>query len=134
MDTLKSGERSRIMSLVRAKDTRPEKIVRSLVHSLGYRYLIHVRSLPGSPDLVFPSRRAVIFVSGCFWHRHTCPNGRRLPKTRTRWWREKLEANRRRDQAQHRKLRRRGWRVMVIWECQLRDLPRVARRVKRFLA
>lgn len=126
-------ERSRIMSLVRAKDTKPEMLVRRLVHRLGYRYRLHVRDLPGSPDLVFPSRQAVIFVSGCFWHRHDCPNGRRLPKTRTDWWREKLEGNLRRDQVQRRKLRRMGWRVMVIWECQLTDVNRLAKRLKRFL-
>ncbi len=100
---------------------------------MGYRYRLHVRDLPGSPDMAFPSRRAVVFVSGCFWHRHDCPNGRRLPKTRAEWWQAKLEGNRRRDQAQHRELRRQGWRVMVIWECQLKDIDRLAGRIKRFL-
>jgi len=134
MDTLSPDERSRIMSLVRSKDTKPEMVVRRLAHRLGYRYSLHRRDLPGSPDLVFPSRQAIIFVSGCYWHRHGCPNGRRLPKTRTRWWREKLESNRKRDQTTQRRLRRLGWRVMVIWECQLRNPARIERRLMRFLS
>jgi len=135
MDTLTPEDRSRIMSLVRSKDTKPEMIVRRLVHRLGYRYRLHVHDLPGSPDLVFPSRRSVIFVSGCFWHRHNCPNGHRLPKTRTRWWYEKLEGNRRRDKAQHKRLRRQGWRVMVVWECQIQPgkINILATRIRGFL-
>lgn len=136
MDNLTQKERSRIMSLVRAKNTKPEKIVRRVVHRLGFRYRLHVRDLPGSPDLVFPSRNAIIFVNGCFWHRHDCPNGRRLPKTRVSWWRKKLDANRLRDIAQHRKLRRLGWHVLTIWECQTRPkkLEILGTRVVRFLA
>jgi len=133
MDTLSPAERSRIMSMVRSKDTTPELVVRRLAHHMGYRFRLHRTDLPGRPDLVFPSRRAVIFVSGCFWHRHDCPNGRRLPKTRTRWWRGKLESNRKRDATVQRRLRRLGWRVMVVWECQLKDVDRVARRIARFL-
>jgi DNA mismatch endonuclease (patch repair protein) len=135
MDTLSPKERSRVMSLVRGKNTKPELAVRRLIHRLGYRYRLHRRDLPGSPDLVFSSRRAVIFVSGCYWHRHNCPNGRRLPKTRTSWWRGKLESNRCRDISQQRKLRRAGWRVMVVWECQIRveRLPALQNRIVRFL-
>jgi len=121
------------MSLGRSKNTNPEPMVRRLAHRMGYRFRLHRPDLPGRPDLVFPARGAVLFVHGCFWHRHDCPNGRRLPKTRTRWWREKLEANRKRDAAAQRQLRRLGWRVMVIWECQLPDIDRVARRIGRFL-
>ena len=133
MDTLRPKERSHIMALVRSKNTKPEMVVRRLVHRLGYRYRLHRRDLPGTPDMAFPSRHAVIFISGCFWHRHKCPNGRRLPKSRKKWWREKLERNRKRDQAQQRKLYRMGWRVMVVWECQLKKLDIVERRIKRFL-
>lgn len=133
MDTLTQDERSRVMALVRSKDTKPEQVVRRLVHHMGYRFRLHRRDLPGSPDLVFPSRRAVIFVSGCFWHRHDCPNGRRLPKSRRRWWRDKLEKNRKRDQAAQRRLYRKGWRVMVVWECQLTNIDRIQRRLEKFI-
>lgn len=119
------------MSLVRAKNTKPEMVVRRLVHSLGFRYRLHDRRMPGIPDLVFPSRRAVIFVHGCFWHRHA--NCGRMPKSRLDYWLPKLERNKERDQANIKALRREGWRVLVIWECQLsnRTLPR---RINSFLA
>lgn len=135
MDTLSAEERSHVMSLVRSKDTKPEMVVRRLLHRLGYRYRLHVRDLPGSPDLVFPSRKAVIFVSGCYWHRHNCVNGRRLPKTRSEWWENKLEANRKRDQTQQRQLRRHGWRVLIVWECQITpsQIDRLSARLQRFL-
>ncbi|MBI1368054.1 MAG: DNA mismatch endonuclease Vsr [Planctomycetes bacterium] len=133
MDVISPHERSRIMSLVRSKDTEPEQIVRRLAHRSGYRFGLHHRDLPGCPDLVFRACRAVVFVNGCFWHRHDCPNGCRLPKTRRKWWCDKLEKNRKRDQATRRRLYRIGWRVMVIWECQLKDIDRVRRRLERFL-
>ena len=133
MDTLTRLERSRVMSLVKGKNTRPELIVRRLVHRAGFRYRLHVRGLPGQPDLVFPSRRKVIFVSGCFWHRHNCPDGRRLPKSRGRFWRRKLTGNKERDDRNTRALRRGGWRVMVVWECRLRKLNVATRQIIRFL-
>src|SRR5438046_816449 len=105
------------MGAVKSKDTTPELIVRRLVHAMGYRYRLHVASLPGNPDLVFPRMRKVIFVSGCFWHRHGC--GRcRIPATRRGYWVKKLERNAERDERVQRALRRQGWRVLVIWECQ----------------
>lgn len=104
-----------------------------MVHAMGYRFRLHRRDLPGRPDLVFASRRAVIFVHGCFWHDHHCQRGRRVPKTHRAYWLRKRGRNRERDAAMRRQLRRRGWRVMVIWECQLRDPAKVARRVHRFL-
>lgn len=121
------------MSLVRCKDTRPEMLVRRLVHSLGYRYRLHVRDLPGAPDLVFPRFKAVLFVHGCFWHQHSCTNGNRMPKSRVAFWRAKLEGNKARDQRQRQRLRRLGWRVLVVWECQLRDLEKLAGRIATFL-
>lgn len=133
MDHLSIAERSRLMARVRSKDTQPELNVRRLVHGLGYRYALHRPDLPGKPDLVLPKHGAVIFISGCFWHRHHCPNGQRLPKTNEAWWREKLEGNRRRDATNQRKLRRMGWRVMVIWECQLKQPERIQQRIERFL-
>lgn len=120
------------MAAVKSNDTAPEMNVRRLVHRLGYRYRLHVRDLPGTPDLVFVSRRKVINVSGCFWHMHGC--GRcRIPNSRRGYWVAKLERNRRRDERVRRELRRLGWAVLTIWECQLRDRERVELRVAKFL-
>jgi DNA mismatch endonuclease (patch repair protein) len=112
--------RSRQMALVRAKDTAPEMIVRRLAHSLGKRYRLHRRDLPGTPDLVFPSLRKVVLVHGCFWHRHDDPMcwRSRLPKTRVDFWTDKLSGNAERDQRQLQELDALGWRVMVVWECE----------------
>ncbi|MEK6798532.1 MAG: DNA mismatch endonuclease Vsr [Planctomycetota bacterium] len=120
---------------IRGKDTSPEMFVRRLVHSLGYRFRLHRRDLPGTPDLVFPSRRKVIFVHGCFWHRHSCPRGRSTPATRRQFWNRKLDGNRRRDAASRRRLRTLRWRVLVLWECQLakKNLARTVARVQSFL-
>jgi len=133
MDTITPRERSRIMSLVKAKDTRPELFVRRLVHRLGFRYRLHVRSLRGCPDLVFVARRKIIFVSGCFWHRHACGKGQRLPKSRVNFWKNKLDANRDRDVRNLRALRRQGWKVLVVWECQTKSADRLAARLRLFL-
>ncbi len=123
------------MAAVRAKNTRPEIAVRGLIHRMGYRYRLHRKGLPGRPDLVFPGRRAVIFVHGCFWHRHpdpTCPLAR-MPKSRLDFWRPKLEANRERDSANVSRLAEQGWRTLVVWECQLREMAQVEETVRRFL-
>jgi DNA mismatch endonuclease (patch repair protein) len=133
MDSLSPAERSKRMSLVRSKDTRPEMIVRRLVHSLGYRYRLHQRCLPGAPDLVFASRRRVIFIHGCFWHQHSCANGNRMPKSRINFWRKKLEGNVARDRRVVRNLRRTGWRALTLWECQLKNLKRLTERIAAFL-
>jgi len=135
MDVVGKDQRSRLMSRIRGKDTTPEMIVRRLVHSLGYRYRLHVRQLPGCPDLVFASRRKAILVHGCFWHRHKCRKGRSMPGTRVRFWSEKLSRNQSRDRLVRSRLRRLGWRVLVVWECQLRPrkLPALAARLRRFL-
>lgn len=133
MDTLSRVARSKRMSLVRSKDTGPEMIVRGLVHSLGYRYRLHDRTLPGAPDLVFAARQSVIFIHGCFWHQHSCASGDRMPKSRLRFWRNKLEGNVARDRRVVAKLRRKEWRVLTVWECQLRDLERLTKRIVAFL-
>lgn len=133
MDTVSAKRRSEIMSLVRGKDTRPEIIVRRLVHNMGYRYRLHRRDLPGAPDLVFAGRRKVVFVHGCFWHRHArCPNTR-TPKSNVVFWRSKLAENRRRDLVNCRRLSSLGWRFCVIWECELRELEKVRRKLVAFL-
>ena len=119
MDTLTSAERSERMSRIRSKGMRPEMLVRKLVHRSGFRFRLHVRNLPGSPDLVFSGRKKVIFVHGCFWHRHSRCALARLPKTRLDFWVPKLQANKDRDRKNQAKLRRLGWGVLVIWECCL---------------
>jgi len=123
------------MSLIRGADSKPELILRRLVHRLGFRFRLHVRRLPGCPDLVFSSRKKVIFMHGCFWHRHgiRCPLTR-WPKSRLDFWREKLDDNRRRDLKIRRKLRGLGWKSLVVWECELcRDSSKLERKLQAFL-
>lgn len=134
VDIVDKDMRSRIMARVRGKNTRPEMIVRRLVFGSGYRYRLHNPQLPGKPDLVFPGRRKVIFVHGCFWHGHNCPRGSRLPKTNADYWRMKIERNRERDAANTAKLEAEGWGVLVIWECQLGKDEQTISRVRCFLA
>jgi len=133
MDTLSRAERSAIMSRVRAKDTRPELAVRRLVYGMGYRYRLHRRDLPGIPDLVLVAYRKVIFVHGCFWHRHPGCANNRTPKSRVNFWIRKLDGNRRRDLATLRRLKTLGWSALVVWECQLRDMKKLERRIRMFL-
>lgn len=133
MDTVTRQRRSEIMSRVRATGTRPEMAVRRLVHGLGYRYRLHSKQLPGRPDLVFAGRRMVVFVHGCFWHRHPGCRLARTPKSRVDFWRAKLDGNRERDLLTQRQLGELGWRSLVVWECELNDLDSVAEDVTRFL-
>jgi len=121
------------MSRIRAKDTKPELVVRRLIHSLGYRYRLHKRDLPGWPDVVFSSRHAVIFVHGCFWHRHNCDAGARSPKSRLTYWLPKLNGNKKRDKRNRSNLTRSGWRVLVIWECELANEKNLEAQVRKFL-
>jgi DNA mismatch endonuclease, patch repair protein len=133
MDTLSPVERSARMALVRQKDTKPELVVRRLIHRLGYRYRLHRRDLPGIPDLVFPGRGKIILVHGCFWHRHAgCPLAR-LPKSRLEFWLPKLTLNAERDARNVRTLQRLGWGVLTIWECQVSDTALLVDRIRRFL-
>ena len=133
MDSLSRDERSEIMRRVRSKDTRPELLVRKLVHTLGYRYRLHARDLPGQPDIVFRRTRKVIFVHGCFWHRHkACPLAR-LPKSRLDFWIPKLEGNRQRDQRNRRALLKDGWKVLTVWECETKDDRRLKTAIRGFL-
>ncbi len=134
MDTLSPEERSRIMARVRSRDTRPEMMVRRLAHKMGFRFRLHAADLPGKPDLVFRSRRKVIFVHGCYWHRHRNCALARLPKSRLDFWIPKLEANARRDAENRSRLKKMGWSVLVVWECQLSDEKRLQRRVLEFLS
>ena len=120
------------MSRIRGKDTQPELVVRRLAHAMGYRFRLHRRDLPGSPDLVFPGRRKVIFVHGCFWHGHECRKAH-LPRTRTDYWAAKIQRNRERDVASLDALRATGWEVLVIWECEIKDRGALGSRIRAFL-
>lgn len=125
--------RSRIMRAVKGGDTAPEMTVRRLAHRLGYRFRLHRKDLPGKPDLVFPRLHKVVFVNGCFWHGHDCARGAREPKANAEYWRTKIGRNRLRDAANVAALKARGWRAAVVWECELKELDRVERRLSGFL-
>lgn len=131
-DHVTADRRSYIMSMVRQKDTKPELALRRALHRLGYRFRIHRRDLPGSPDIVFPSRKKVVFVHGCFWHGHGCKWGQ-LPKSRPEYWKPKIETNRERDKRALTELREAGWEPLVVWQCELRDLEGAVGRVEAFL-
>jgi DNA mismatch endonuclease, patch repair protein len=120
------------MSRVKSRDTTPERVVRSMLHAMGYRYRLHRKDLPGKPDIVFGPRRKIVFIHGCFWHGHRCQKGR-LPKTNRTFWRMKVEANRARDLRSTRRLRIAGWKVLTVWQCQLKDLLAVRERIVDFL-
>ncbi len=134
-DKLSPERRSENMRRIRSRDMKPEMTVRQLAHSLGYRYRLHRKDLPGKPDLVFGPRKAVIFVHGCFWHQHDkedCLDGRR-PKSNTDYWNKKLARNVQRDEEAQKNLQDQGWRVMVIWECETKDQATLRSRLKAFL-
>lgn len=121
------------MQAVKSENTSPEMRVRRLLHALGYRYRLHQKELPGRPDLVFPGRRKVVFVHGCFWHGHDCARGARVPKTNRDYWVGKVARNRARDEKNRRELEAAGWKVLAIWECELRDEAEAIQRLTRFL-
>lgn len=133
IDPLTPEQRKKTMQRVRSKDTKPEKLVRRLVYSMGYRYRLHYKTLPGKPDLAFPSRKKVIFVHGCFWHGHDCKAGRKRPKTNRAYWDKKLARNKERDEEQREQLREQGWDVLVIWECELKNIESIRKRIVEFL-
>jgi len=131
-DVLTPAQRRHNMSRIRGKNTKPELIVRRMLFAMGYRYRLHVRSLPGTPDIVFPRRRKVIFVHGCFWHGHPGCRYAAKPSTRAEFWREKIEAARRRDASAQEALVRDGWGFLVLWECELQE-EQLAVRLSNFL-
>jgi DNA mismatch endonuclease, patch repair protein len=126
-------QRSRNMASIRGRDTEPEKTVRSLLHRLGYRFRLHRRDLPGKPDLVFPSRRKVIFVHGCFWHMHACRWGKVTPATNSAFWQNKRQSNCDRDRRTLDALAAAGWKALIVWECDLRDESALRNNLKDFL-
>lgn len=131
-DHLSRDRRSANMRAIRHKDTSPEMLVRRLLTQMRYRYRLHVKTLPGKPDLVFLSRRKVVFVHGCFWHQHSCPAGHK-PLSNSGYWGPKLAGNLRRDALHVAELKARGFDVMVIWECETKNEGAVARRLRKFL-
>lgn len=132
-DFMSPERRSAHMAKIRSKDTKPEIMLRRVLHRDGLRYRLHDRRLPGRPDLVFAGRRKVVFVNGCFWHGHDCPVGSRLPKSNTQFWADKRLRNQERDALQRIQLREQGWNYLDVWECEVLANDDVLRRVKLFL-
>ncbi|WP_417623566.1 very short patch repair endonuclease [Paremcibacter congregatus] len=126
-------DRSKVMSRVRSKNTKPELLVRHLLFSHGYRYRIHCKDLPGCPDIIFSARKKVIFVNGCFWHGHDCKRGARIPKTNMEYWLKKIQGNVKRDKINIKDLENLGWSVCRVWECELKDFEKVRVRLISFL-
>ncbi len=133
MDRLSKEHRSWNMSRIRARNTAPELIVRSILHKMGYRFRLHRRDLPGRPDIILSRHRLAIFVHGCFWHRHPGCRYAYTPKSNTVFWRKKFEANVGRDHTAARELRKRGWRVAVIWECRIAETDTLRRRLTKLI-
>jgi DNA mismatch endonuclease (patch repair protein) len=131
-DRLDPDRRRRLMQQVKGKDTLPEKTVRSLLHRMGYRFRLHRRDLPGTPDIVLPGWRVALFVHGCYWHGHGCRIGK-LPKSRLDYWGPKIDANRARDRRKETALAAIGWRVEVVWQCELADQKQLASRLRAIL-
>lgn len=129
VDFLTPAERSERMSRIRGRDTKPELVVRRLLHAAGFRFRLHVANLPGRPDIGLPKYRAVVFVHGCFWHRHAGCAVASTPKSNRRFWEAKFSANVRRDKRNCTVLRSMGWRVFVIWECQVNSVAKAGRAV-----
>lgn len=135
MDTLSITERSERMARIHGRDTKPEMVVRRLLHGMGYRYRLHRGDLPGKPDIAFGKRKKAIFIHGCFWHRHDDPTCRlaRLPKSRLEFWEPKLSANAKRDTLKQEALKRLGWNVLVVWECELRQSEQLENKLRQFV-
>ena len=129
VDSLSRSARSALMSRIGGKNTAPELAVRHALHALGYRYRLHVSTLPGRPDLVFPARAKAVFVHGCFWHGHDCARGARVPKANRDYWLAKVGRNRSRDADATARLRAMGWRVETVWECEMKDQAALADRL-----
>lgn len=132
-DVLTPEQRRRNMAAIKGKNTKPEMVVRRLVHGLGYRYRLHRKDLPGKPDLVFPSRHKIIEVYGCYWHMHACRYGQVVPKTNAEFWQTKRLSNVTRDTRNSEELAKQGWRVLVIWECEVKDANKLQERIRQFL-
>jgi len=134
MDRMTPEQRHRCISHIRSKDTEPEWVVRRLIHAMGFRYRLHVKNLPGKPDIVLPRHRKVIFVHGCFWHAHGCRVGGHAPATHKKFWKAKFANNVRRDQEALRRLWQAGWKTLVVWECETKDPGQLRTLLTAFLS
>lgn len=133
-DVLTPSQRSYCMSQIQGKDTRPELAVRSLLHRMGYRFRLHRKDLPGKPDIVLPRFRSVVFVHGCYWHRHKGCKYAYVPKTRRSFWKSKFKENVNRDSRTRKQLHGLGWKVLVLWECEIRDIANLQEHLDSFLS
>lgn len=135
-DVLTAEQRRRCMASIKGKDTKPEMLVRKIVRSLGYRHTLHHKKLAGKPDIVFWARKKLIFVHGCFWHKHRCRYGKVQPKTNATFWEKKREANRLRDLRNRRELRKADWKILIVWECSTKEknkIKKLERKIQLFL-
>lgn len=134
VDVLTPEQRRYNMSQIKSKDTKPEITIRRLLHKLGYRYRLHRADLPGKPDMIFPKIKKVIFVHGCYWHMHRCRYGRVVPKTNAKFWQNKRNSNVERDRKNIKKLRKLGWDILVVWQCQIRSINKLQNKLIYFLS
>jgi DNA mismatch endonuclease, patch repair protein len=132
MDNISKAERSALMSRIRSKDTKPELVVRSILHRLGFRFRLHTKDLSGKPDIVLPRHHKIVLVQGCFWHGHTCALASK-PKSNQEYWREKIKANRLRDRRVKRNLIKQGWTVLELWECEVRKDTNLTKKIMAFM-
>jgi DNA mismatch endonuclease (patch repair protein) len=132
-DSLTKSQRQICMSHNKSKGTSPELFIRKIISSLGYRCSLHRKNLPGCPDIIFPKRKKVIFINGCFWHRHSCKKGRSMPATRKKFWQQKFDETIKRDKKNKRELKKLGWKVLVIWECQIKKPEKLISKISKFL-
>ncbi len=133
MDNLTKKQRSYCMSKIKSKNTNPEILVRSFIHRMGYRFRLHCKELPGKPDIVLPRYKKIIFVHGCFWHRHNCRYGRVIPKTNKKYWDNKRKGNVERFKKNASQLKKLGWNIFIVWECQTRDIEKLKNKISDFL-
>ncbi len=134
IDNLSKEQRLRNMKSIKSKDSKPELKVRKLVYALGFRYRLHKKDLPGKPDLVFSKQKKIILVHGCFWHGHNCKRGKVNPKTNANYWSTKISKNISRDKSNIRKLRSLGWKILIVWECKIKNLEQIESRISKFLS
>jgi DNA mismatch endonuclease, patch repair protein len=134
VDVLTKSQRSFNMSQIRDKNTKPEIKIRSIVHRMGFRYSLHKNNLPGKPDIVLSRLKKIIFVHGCFWHMHKCKYGKVKPATNVNFWQVKRQGNVTRDKRNLKELKKLGWKVLIIWECQTKKAEKIVKKIKHFLA
>lgn len=132
MDSMSKKSRSALMARIRSKDTKPELIVRSILHRLGYRFRLHRKDLPGTPDIVLPRHRKIILIQGCFWHGHSCSLASK-PKSNKNYWEEKIKKNQARDRRVIHELTKQGWTVLELWECEIRSKTGLVEKLQKFM-